>query len=51
VAQRPLLQGKDDLEKFIEELLAPRELFYRQAKYIIHTDGKTVGEIIREIML
>jgi shikimate kinase len=51
VAQRPLLQGKDDLEKFIEELLAPREPFYRQAKQLINIVGKSVKEIAEEIAL
>jgi shikimate kinase len=48
-AQRPLLQGKDDLRKFIEELLAQREPFYQKATYTIHTAGKTVEEIAVEI--
>jgi shikimate kinase len=49
VAQRPLLQGKSDLRKFIKELLAQREKFYRQAQFTIHTAGKTVEEIAAEI--
>jgi shikimate kinase len=48
-AQRPLLQGKDDLKQFIEKLLAQREKFYRQAKFTIHTAGKTVEDIVCEI--
>ncbi|MDR2448727.1 MAG: shikimate kinase [Prevotellaceae bacterium] len=48
-AHRPLLQGKDDLRQFIEELLAHREPFYQKATYTIHTAGKTVGEIAGEI--
>ncbi|MDR2358390.1 MAG: shikimate kinase [Prevotellaceae bacterium] len=47
-AQRPLLQGKEDLQKFIETLLAQRELFYKQAKFIINTAGKTAKEIAEE---
>jgi shikimate kinase len=50
-AQRPLLQGKDDLRKFIAELLAQRELCYQKAKHTIHIAGKTVEEIVREIAL
>jgi shikimate kinase len=49
VAQRPLLQGKDDLRKFIEELLAHREQFYRKAKFTINTAGKSVAEVAMEI--
>jgi shikimate kinase len=48
-ARRPLLQGKDDLRKFIEELLAQREQFYRKAKFTINTAGKTVEEIAMEV--
>jgi shikimate kinase len=48
-AQRPLLQGKDNLREFIAELLAQREPFYRQAKLTVHTAGKTVEETVREI--
>jgi shikimate kinase len=48
-AQRPLLQGKDDLRKFIATLLAQREPCYQKAKYTIHIAGKTVGEIVHEI--
>jgi shikimate kinase len=48
-AQRPLLQGKGDLRKFIAELLAQRELYYQKAKYTVHIVGKTVEEIVREI--
>jgi shikimate kinase len=49
-AKRPLLQGKDDLRKFIAELLAQREPFYQKAKYTIHIAGKTVEEIAHEII-
>jgi shikimate kinase len=48
-AQRPLLQGKADFRKFIEELLLQREKFYQQAKFTIHTAGKIIEEIVREI--
>jgi shikimate kinase len=51
VAHRPLLQGKEDLEKFIGELLVPREPFYRQAKQLINIVGKSVKEIAEEIAL
>ena len=48
-AHRPLLQGNDDLQQFIGELLAHREPFYQKATYIIHTAGKTVEEIAVEV--
>ncbi|MDR0694352.1 MAG: shikimate kinase [Prevotellaceae bacterium] len=48
--QRPLLQGKKKLRKFIGELLAQRELFYKQAKFTINTMGKTEEEIAVEII-
>jgi shikimate kinase len=48
-AQRPLLQGKDDLRKFIGELLAQRERFYQKAKFTINTAGKSVMEVAMEI--
>ncbi|MDR0692461.1 MAG: shikimate kinase [Prevotellaceae bacterium] len=48
-AHRPLLQGKNDLRQFIEELLAHREPFYQKATYTIHTAGKTVEEIAEEV--
>jgi shikimate kinase len=49
VAQRPLLQGKEDLKQFIAELLAQREPFYQKAKHTIHTAGKSIAEIVHEI--
>lgn len=47
-AHRPLLQGKENLQQFIAELLAQREPFYKQAKFIINTAGKTAEEIAAE---
>jgi shikimate kinase len=47
-AQRPLLQGKGDLRKFIEALLAQREPFYKEAQFTINTAGKTAREIAEE---
>jgi shikimate kinase len=49
VAQRPLLQGKAGLRRFIAELLAQREPFYQKAKHTIHTAGKSIADIIHEI--
>jgi shikimate kinase len=49
-AQRPLLQGKDDLRNFIESLLAQREPFYSQAKHTVRTGGKSVEDIVGEII-
>ena len=45
---RPLLNTKNQLEA-IEEILSKREIFYRQAKYTIETDNKSIEEIIKEI--
>ena len=45
---RPLLNTKNQLEA-IEEILSKRENFYKQAKYIIETDNKSIEEIIKEI--
>jgi shikimate kinase len=50
VAQRPLLQEKKDLRKFIEELLAQRELFYRKAQITLSTNKKSVEKIVEEII-
>jgi shikimate kinase len=50
-AQRPLLQGKQDLQKYIEELLAQREKFYQKAQRTIATAGKTAEEIVAGIIL
>jgi shikimate kinase len=49
-AQRPLLQGKEDLPKFITDLFAQREKFYRQAHHTIATESKTVEKIVEEII-
>ncbi|TCT16907.1 shikimate kinase [Natranaerovirga pectinivora] len=46
---RPLLEGKDKLE-FITKLLEDRQKFYKNAAdYIIHTDDKSLEEIIKEV--
>jgi len=50
--QRPLLKNKsaEELPEYIETTLSQRELFYRQAKIIVNTDGKTTGEIAGTIL-
>lgn len=49
---RPLLKGValDQLNKNITEKLAERSFYYEQAKHIIDTNGKTVNEIVEEIV-
>lgn len=45
---RPLLQG-DSLEERIAKLMAERESVYEEiADYIIHTDNKTLAEVLEE---
>jgi shikimate kinase len=47
--KRPLLQGNDKLEK-IKELLTRREQAYSQAHFSIDTDGRSVNEVVEEII-
>jgi shikimate kinase len=46
---RPLLQGSEG-ERRLRELLAAREPLYRRAMISIETDGRTVEEIVAELM-
>ncbi|MDR2361367.1 MAG: shikimate kinase [Prevotellaceae bacterium] len=45
MAQRPLLRGAGDLRGVVEQLLAQREPFYRQAQWFLNTEGKSVEEL------
>lgn len=49
---RPLishLKSKKELEDFIRKHLFERSYYYRQADFVIQTDGKTLKEIVEEI--
>ena len=47
---RPMLKSPDP-EKRARELLAARERFYLEAAHVcVETDGKTVEEIVEEIL-
>ena len=46
---RPLLQVAHPLEQ-LEKLIQERECRYREADYLIKTDGSTVDQIVAEIM-
>jgi len=46
---RPLLQGPDPLSK-IEQLLAAREPFYRQADVLVNTERRSVAEVAQHIV-
>lgn len=48
-AHRPLLENEDRKKK-IEELLNSRREWYLKADLVIETDGKTPGEIAKEIL-
>ncbi len=48
-ATRPLLQGKDAVER-VKSLLGDRgPLYEAAARLVVDVDGKTVGQIIREV--
>lgn len=46
---RPLLNVEDQKEK-IKELLTKRELFYKQAHYLINTSKLTLEEVLGQIL-
>ena len=50
--KRPLVSSisNDELKEFIGKHLFERNYFYNQAKYKIDVDGKTVEEIVTEIL-
>ncbi|UCG86816.1 MAG: shikimate kinase [Gemmatimonadota bacterium] len=49
VDTRPLLAGDDRAARF-ESLLAAREPYYERCDVTVPTDGRTVGEIAREVI-
>lgn len=49
LAQRPLLDNKDDLSEFIAKHLFERSPFYNEATYTIAVDGKSIDDIVQEI--
>jgi shikimate kinase len=46
-AQRPLLQGTDNLQAAVERLLEQRLPFYRQALWTVDTEGKSINDLCR----
>ena len=46
---RPLLMGKNPTT-ILAELLATREVYYRQADAVVMTDGQTPGQVATEII-
>ena len=46
---RPLLQVEYPLQQ-LQNLISQRESRYRQADYIINTDGLTADEVVEEIL-
>jgi len=46
---RPLL-AVEDPEARARELMAARERFYRKARWRIDTDGRSAGDVAREIL-
>lgn len=50
--KRPLIAriADEDLPEFVAKHLFERQPFYTQAKYTVVTDGKSPGEIAREII-
>lgn len=47
---RPLLKA-DDPRRKMEELYYERRPFYSQAHYIVNTTGKTIEEVVQEILI
>lgn len=52
-SQRPLIssqKSKENLEEFIRKHLFERGFYYNQANRVLKTDGKTIPEIVQEIV-
>lgn len=52
-ATRPLVSSQDsveNLEEFIRKHLFERGFYYNQAKRVVKTDGKSIPEIVEEIV-
>ncbi len=49
LGDRPLLKTKDQLET-IKNLLSRRSPYYRQADFIVDTNGKSVEQTVQELL-
>lgn len=50
IRSRPLLAQVEDLPSYIGQHLFEREHFYRTAKHVISTSGKTTEQIVAEVL-